>query len=326
LQGALSVWLAARGEPDPATAAQRLLDQLKSQIERRTLTLTALVDEVAPRLTQWMESWGSTRSLAMLRMSEAGVQIAYSRLAELSPADANGAELPPFTEIPQSFKPTPKTLPLVLAPAAWDLYSSVLERRLKAWVHEWPDVALSAVTSATFSLDLLGASEREICIQVGRARVAGGGAAGAHPLKLGVNLIWAAERLYELEQRDPLRAEESFAQLERLVKELTAEAGMPVRGIPRAWPVHGEKWMPGLRQKIRGDEKRRPELVMVREEGVQEGYGWHSEDREQDVAYIDACLDAVACWLGPPQYQVITRRATTRVVPGMVPTRVSATS
>ena len=321
LADALRVWCAARGVSDPIAEAGRLVRGLRDQLERRTLTLAALVDVPDEALREWVRRFGADRSLAVLTMRDSRAVLDTDGLHPLdSTCDGLPLTLPPFQNIPQSYKPTPATLPLLLSEKAIDLYRQVVWSRFKVWTADrWPEVKPSKVTAATFSVDFQGQGGREVCLQIGRARFAQDEAvAGEHPLRLGVNLIWAAEQVRELWNEDPEAGGLSYADLEHLTERLLSEAGMLVRGIPRTLPVHGAPWRERLRVKMRGDENRRAELVLAREVGDREGFGWPDVDPASDRELLDHCLDAVETWLGPPPYATIDRRITRRAVPGTV--------
>jgi hypothetical protein len=318
LRCALAAWCEDRGNDDPHAESDRLLGMLAAQIRDRTITLAALLDEPDARHAAWVGENRGIRSLALLTVHNGKAIVACDGTFTLQPAgDAPPPRLPPFAMIPQSYKPTPDTLPRVLSSEAFGLYS----RRLEPWLAAatdgaWPNVELSVITSAAFSIDLESASGRTVCLQIGRARVAGGGGAGEHPLKLIINLIWAAERAYEGWCADRELGDVAYSDLEALVVALCRNGGMLVRGIPRKHEPFGEEWSSRLREKMRGDAERRPELVAVREVGNMEGYGWPGTDTDADERMMDAALTAVSTWLGPRPYQAVKRGPTSRRVPG----------
>lgn len=323
LTSALAVWCADLGAPEPEREARRLTAMLDRQLRQRTITLAALVDVPGQPLRDWATENRGTRSLAVLTLDDGRPHVHCDGTCALDLADGieppSAPVLPPFDQIPQSYRPTPRTLPRVLSPAAYALYRDVLQPRLAGWTDgRWPDVPLSVVTSAAFSLDLQSEAGREICLQVGRANLAGGGSAGAHPRKLIVNLIWAAERGHEIWSDDREAGEAGYADLKRLVGRLCAEGGMLVRGVSRQIEHLGDGWWARVRAKMRGDEHRRAELVAVREAGAREGYGWPENDPTEDRRLLEHALDAVEAWLGAPPYAPASRRETARTVPGAV--------
>lgn len=320
LVDALDAWCAYRGLAHPRREAEQLVRMLADQLERRTLTLAALVDRPDASLGQWIDENRESRSMAVLGVPDAIAAVIHDATMPIAPPGSSGSlALPSFTEVPQSYKPTPSTLPRVLSDAAYSLYSEVVEVRLREWTGGvWPDVVVSAISSAAFSFDLQSADGRLITLQVGRSAFAGGGGAGAHPLKLIVNLIWAADRVHETWCIDQQRGETQYAALELLVARLCGTGGMLVRGIKRSISPLSPEWRKCVRQKMRGDDARRPELVAVREIGEREGYGWPEDDPERDRALLVEALDAIEAWMGPPVYASIRRPKTVRAVPGMV--------
>lgn len=320
LMGVLRAWCQNRGHAAPETEAGRLLGMFATQIRRRTLTLAALVDLPDPTLAGWVRDNADSRSLGVLTIAGDLVVLADHGLSDLeTPVTEERAPLPPFNLIPQSYKPLPGTLPRVLSGEAYALFRDRLEPRFSRWTDgAWPEIDLSKVTTAAFSMDLRGESGREICLQLGRAGLAGGGGPGEHPLKLIVNLIWAAEQVYETYLHDQSLGEQGYADLEALVMRLCQKGGMLVRGIPRTLPSWGREWIERVQWKLRGDEQRRPEILTVREVGGREGYGWPDGDTEEDARLLEEALDAVEEWLGAPPYTSVGRRQTRRAVPGTV--------
>jgi len=317
----LATWCADGGACDAAAESARLLSMLEAQIAQRSLTLAGLVDVPGLRYDEWIRENQATRSLALLTVENEQPVLVCDGLARLrSPEEIEAPTLlPPFDHIPQSYKPTPRTLPRVLSEPAYALYRHVLEPRLEFWTDDaWPDVELSVVTSAAFSLDLRSVTGREICLQIGRSGVAEGGTAGNHPLKLIVNLIWAAEAVFDVRTTSFEEGERAYADLETLVTRLCTRSGMSVRGVSSGVHPWDPRWLPRVRAKMRGDAQRRPELVAVRLQGQREGYCWAEADRETDEPLLVDALDAVEAWLGPPPYTPMRRRETKRAVPGMI--------
>lgn len=332
LTSVLAVWCDERGLIDPPVEAARLVSMLADQLSRRTITLAALVDAPDGTFVDWIGEQRGTRSLALLTVAEGQPRLLCDGTIDLVPPRQEDVQrvLPPFDHIPQTYKPTPRTLPRVLAPEAYALFAEVLEPRLRTWTAEaWPDVEIGDVSSASFSVYLQGRDEREICLQIGRGSIGGGGGAGAHPLKLIVNLIWAAEQVYGRWATDRESGEDAYRELERLLEQLCTSGGMLVRGVGAGCKVLDVKWWDRVRTKLRGDEKRRPEILAVREIKRtissepgrplrQEGYGWPEGDPIEDRRLLSAALNAVELWLGAAPYSVIRRRDTARRVPGSV--------
>jgi hypothetical protein len=319
--GALTVWCDSLSSQNADARAKWLVAMLEGQIAARTITLAGLVDVPDHRHQGWIAENCRQRSLALLTVAGGRPSIVYDGLAALPSGERTmiDHQLPRFDLIPQSYKPTPRTLPRMLSKRAFELYCRVLEPRLARWTDDkWPDVELSVVTSAAFSLDLRSEIGREICLQIGRSALAGGGRPGEHPMKMIVNMIWAAEQVYATWTADAAAAEAAYRDLETLICRLCSSAGMLVRGVRRDLPSLGQRWWDAVRTKMRGDARRRPELVAVREVGEREGYSWFEGDEELDARLLTETLDAVEVWLGPGPYVCVPRRETGRAVPGLV--------
>lgn len=227
--------------------------------------------------------------------------------------------LPPFDQVPQGFKPTLATLPLMLSETAFALVSSTLWPTLDRWTNGAWRHAQVDVSHSAFSLYLESNAEREICIQIGRADLRQGGTIGQHPLKLLINLIWAAERVWERGTVDGRLAETDYAGLDSLIRRLVEFGQMSIRGIRADLGPGDPEWEQCLRTKLRGDERRRPELVLVRKWRGREDWGWNSADNDDERQVLGSSLCAIEEWLGPGPYRTVKRRATKRKVPGSLP-------
>lgn len=321
LEGVLAAWCTERRVDDPRAEARRLLHHMERQLRLRSFTLAAPVDTPPSSLSHWILQDDSGRSWGVLQLEAGLASVVSDTLAPLEFMEPGAAEviLPPFDEIPQSYKLSPATLPRVLSERAFGLYIDVLSPRITSWTAGcWPKVKLREVTSAAFSIDLQSDLDRSICLQIGRAALAGGGHPGAHPLKLIVNLIWPAENVFERWLIDRDVGERDYEQLEFLTRDLCLRAGMKVRGIESSIPIATPEGHRRLQPKMRGvGHSERAELVAVREVGRCEGYGWPDGDPSIDRGLLETALDLIEGWLGPGPYRVIPRRTSTRRVSGL---------
>lgn len=321
LTTALQAWRMSEGDAEPELEAARLVRALEQQIETRTLTVALLVDQATHEQQQWVKEHKDRRSVATLELRNGQACVVHDGLVKLNLESGNTSPIVfgPFDEIPQSYKPTPSTLSLVLSESAYLLYTSVIEPVLTRWTNAaWPEISLAKVTSSAFSVNIQSIREREVCLQIGRSDLVQGGTVGAHPLKLLVNFIWAAERVYEWTLRDSKAASEKYHQLEATIRTLCTRGQMRVRGIPKKFSPNSGEWARVLSTKLRGDAKRRPELVLVRELNGREDFGWDATQEFEDRRVLQVIFEELESWLGPGPYDIIRRRDTTRSVPGTV--------
>lgn len=315
LAHALNTWCTSIREAPPSS--ERILSCLREQLRSRTITLASLTDHSVRSHRDWIEAHADERSAATIVCSGGRATLEVERLKPFL-AGNDGSPLPPFDLIPQTFKPTLATLPIVLREAAFRLYSELVAQRLERWTGKSVDeMQPSTVTLGACSLDIEGQNGRVACIQIGRTDLRfQGPTAGAYPLKILINLIWAGERAWKA--GSPAQVDVEQRALRDLVVRLVRRASMRVRGIPRSVAAHSTKWDELLMTKIRGDEHRRTELVLVRVVGDREDFGWDATEEKQDVAHLGALLDALEDYLGDVPYRVIRRPKTSRKVPGTV--------
>jgi hypothetical protein len=91
---------------------------LERQIIERTLTLASLTERVVPAHAKWVTENAASRSAAHIHCSESRATVHAAQLASVERTAAI-APLPRFSVIPQVFKPTIRTLSILLREPAF---------------------------------------------------------------------------------------------------------------------------------------------------------------------------------------------------------------
>jgi hypothetical protein len=233
LSDMLESWLSFFGMPGKAEA---LIEQIDARIRTGQFVLAVLTDGPCDHLVQWSRENAERFQTAVIRLSEPDRPEVLSRTPPVAPASVfTVQDLPPFDKIPQSYKPTPSTLPLVLSETAFRLYETIVLPRLQALAGDLAQYKPEQ-SSTSFGYCLQGLNGLPIVLRIGRGdhylnRGTDNAEPGQHTLKVDMVFKWACDHIFRMPP-DGSSRQRMIDDLWGLTSQVISVAGYRYKNMP----------------------------------------------------------------------------------------------
>lgn len=313
LREALKAWLEVDGiVRRPGQQADRIVRAVDQQLRTGAFILALLTDRPTRQQQKWIADNGSGLRLALIKTTPVGhcsVEVAPGPMMAIGGCDGEPVALPPFDEIPQSFRPIPATVDLMFNEPSLRLYRDVLEPWLVATIGERtyfrPEAKSSSSTSFGYTVRMRNGLP--LFLRIGRGDqhdAPGGWKPGAHTLKVVVNLLWAANQVRCLPAGNERRRRKR--QLWGLVARLIDEAGYDIKGYQGIASCSGE-----VRDFFDQRLERTDELILERRrQDGRKDHGNSLEDVEDDAVNLSHLLAIVEDVLPDGRPVLVIKRPT----------------
>jgi len=234
----LAVWYRAAGKQGAEDLTKKLAMTLTGRIQRGDFVLAVLTDVVSESQKQWIKEFGEPNGLqcALVSMSCGQIRVEYRSEPVFESVDDPSWKCPFFERLPQSYAPSPQTLPLMLNDTAYALWKEIVFPQLATAFGA--DIAMlpdrSGNSSASFGYCALMSNGLPLVLQFGRGDkfIATGGhaIAGQHSLKLQINLAFALGQIRQSD--DAVWIDKKWQEIFEFTRPLVEQCEFVLKGLP----------------------------------------------------------------------------------------------
>lgn len=294
----LRPWLAGLG--GDRVSPEELVAVIGGRLSSGQFLLAALVDSDDGTLARWGSEFQDDFQTAVIVVGDGTVEVPF-RTPWRKPVTGSDTlvPLPPFGRIPQSYKLTPASAPLVLNETALRLWYEVIEPELAALVGPI-DEARCYSNAISFGYCLPSVHGPPFFLRIGRGdhrvhRGTDAGAPGSHAVKVDIVFKWACSELLKLGPDEAQRRQATVDSMYRLCHALVFRAGYRLKATD-----HGTSVTEFNRQFLRGLSAR---TLLVERGGLKHGvrdFGVDPDAYKTDAAVLGIVFEELKKQL-PPQ-------------------------